>query len=152
MRLHGKARALMRRVETVRCERTCWPYCGIVPASRDELERIRTFCEANGLPFIDLRAVRHERDAKIAAALRANDAAAIMVRGVGLCPYLTDDFACSIYPARPVICRLWGAVEELPCAHGCAPEGGRLDVDDTNLLVAALKATGWWELRKVTPI
>ena len=29
---------------------------------------------------------------------------------------------CSIYAQRPMICRLWGVTEEMPCPHGCIPE------------------------------
>ena len=39
------------------------------------------------------------------------------------CPYLTTDEAgrCSIYEARPAICRLWGIVDTplMRCPHGC---------------------------------
>lgn len=30
------------------------------------------------------------------------------------CPYLQDD-RCSIYPVRPIVCRLQGNIPELPC-------------------------------------
>lgn len=29
---------------------------------------------------------------------------------------------CTIYDIRPLICRLWGLVEDLRCPHGCVPE------------------------------
>lgn len=29
---------------------------------------------------------------------------------------------CSVYENRPLICRLWGAVEEMRCPFGCVPE------------------------------
>lgn len=32
------------------------------------------------------------------------------------CPYLENN-RCSIYPVRPVICRLQGTIPELPCKH-----------------------------------
>jgi len=32
------------------------------------------------------------------------------------CPYLMDD-RCSIYPVRPIVCRLQGTTEDLPCKH-----------------------------------
>jgi len=41
-----------------------------------------------------------------------------------LCPFLdrrTD--LCLIYPARPLICRLFGHVAWLPCPRGMVPEG-----------------------------
>lgn len=38
------------------------------------------------------------------------------------CPLLTADKKCSVYHIRPMICRLWGIVERMPCHHGCVPE------------------------------
>lgn len=32
------------------------------------------------------------------------------------CPYLKND-RCSIYPVRPIVCRLQGNVPDLPCKH-----------------------------------
>jgi Fe-S-cluster containining protein len=32
------------------------------------------------------------------------------------CPYLKND-RCSIYEVRPIVCRLQGTVDELPCKH-----------------------------------
>lgn len=37
------------------------------------------------------------------------------------CPVLFDG-KCQAYEARPIICRLWGAVEEMACPHGCRPD------------------------------
>lgn len=44
------------------------------------------------------------------------------------CPALVDG-RCSVYEIRPTVCRLWGAVEDMPCPYGCEPEGGRLSRD-----------------------
>lgn len=41
------------------------------------------------------------------------------------CPALTLLGLCSIYPIRPMICRLWGAWELMPCNIGCRPKDGR---------------------------
>jgi len=37
------------------------------------------------------------------------------------CPYLEEGM-CSIYERRPLICRLWGAMQILACPHGCLPD------------------------------
>jgi len=44
------------------------------------------------------------------------------------CPLLTQDGKCSIYQSRPLICRLWGAVDHpmMRCPHGCKPRAGLL--------------------------
>jgi len=50
------------------------------------------------------------------------------------CPALVAG-RCSVYEVRPMVCRLWGAVEGMPCPYGCAPAGGLLaDVDGQRLL------------------
>ena len=36
------------------------------------------------------------------------------------CPYLENN-RCSIYPVRPLICRLQGTIPELPCHQGISP-------------------------------
>lgn len=28
---------------------------------------------------------------------------------------------CASYEDRPMVCRLWGSVPEMPCPHGCKP-------------------------------
>jgi Fe-S-cluster containining protein len=38
------------------------------------------------------------------------------------CPALGDDGRCRVYDARPIVCRLYGSVDELRCEHGCRPE------------------------------
>jgi Fe-S-cluster containining protein len=40
------------------------------------------------------------------------------------CDALTGDKRCAVYELRPLICRIWGAVESMPCVYGCVPEGG----------------------------
>lgn len=42
------------------------------------------------------------------------------------CPLLTEAGQCSVYDVRPLICRLWGSAEGMPCPFGCEPDGGRL--------------------------
>ncbi|MBU0497664.1 MAG: YkgJ family cysteine cluster protein [Candidatus Thermoplasmatota archaeon] len=36
------------------------------------------------------------------------------------CPYLEKN-RCSIYPVRPLVCRLQGTIPELPCPHNTTP-------------------------------
>lgn len=39
-----------------------------------------------------------------------------------LCHKLDGMGRCTIYNRRPLICRLWGVAEEMPCPFGCVPE------------------------------
>lgn len=36
------------------------------------------------------------------------------------CPYASAS-GCAIYDKRPLICRLFGTTDDLPCPHGCRP-------------------------------
>ena len=50
---------------------------------------------------------------------------------------------CSVYDVRPMVCRLWGVVEAMPCPFGCVPEGGRLSNEEgMRLMKAAVDAGG----------
>jgi len=36
-------------------------------------------------------------------------------RADGRCAYLGADFRCAVYRDRPLVCRLYGMIDELPC-------------------------------------
>lgn len=53
------------------------------------------------------------------------------------CSALVDG-RCSAYESRPLICRLWGASEAMPCHHGCEiidNDGKPLTADECSILV-----------------
>ncbi len=37
------------------------------------------------------------------------------------CAWLGKDGRCSTYETRPLVCRLFGAVQRMECPHGCRP-------------------------------
>lgn len=39
------------------------------------------------------------------------------------CPALSILGRCRVYTLRPLICRLWGLMDWLPCTYGCIPNG-----------------------------
>jgi uncharacterized protein len=49
------------------------------------------------------------------------------------CPLLKRG-RCTVYATRPMICRLWGVVESMPCVWGCRPER-YLTVDEADSLM-----------------
>lgn len=59
------------------------------------------------------------------------------------CPALQDG-QCSVYDVRPMICRVWGASEDLVCPYGCRPEPGRrrLTSAETLALLDAARTAG----------
>lgn len=58
------------------------------------------------------------------------------------CPFLNPDGKCSVYAARPVICRLWGAVKAMRCPFGCVPKRWLTDDESSNLLERAMRIGG----------
>jgi hypothetical protein len=62
----------------------------------------------------------------------------IVSTGDYTCPALQEG-RCQVYEVRPMICRVWGASDELPCPHGCRPASGRLTGPQTRRLVDASK-------------
>lgn len=59
------------------------------------------------------------------------------------CPALTMLKQCSVYEVRPLICRIWGAVNTMRCGYGCEPDGGYLtDHDAMRLLAEVAELSG----------
>lgn len=75
------------------CKGLCSDSCGPIPVSSLE------------------RSILEERTGK---ELRAD--------GPGFDCALLRNGLCTAYAVRPLVCRIWGAVEGLPCGHGCEPE------------------------------
>lgn len=45
-----------------------------------------------------------------------------VVNSKNVCPMLNRSTGqCSVYHIRPLVCRLWGVVESMPCKFGCVP-------------------------------
>lgn len=77
----------------VDCKGLCSDSCGPIPVSSLE------------------RALLEERTGKT-----------LQPEGAGLTCSLLTNGLCGAYAIRPLVCRIWGAAEGLPCVHGCKPE------------------------------
>lgn len=62
--------------------------------------------------------------------------------GMATCPALTILNRCAVHPDRPVVCRLWGIVDSLPCPHGCRPATTLTDRHGYDLLAQAADIDG----------
>ena len=101
------------------CDGRCWISCGPVDMSDRERARIR------------------EAGYKITPA-----AEAVLKVETYWCEALTEDHRCAVYERRPLICRIWGAAEELKCPYGCVPEGGFLSNAEVDGLLTEAERIG----------
>lgn len=53
------------------------------------------------------------------------------------CPHLGLDGRCTAYEARPIICRVFGAVRALACPWGCKPDRWMSDAEVAELMLEA---------------
>jgi uncharacterized protein len=110
--------ALYARIPKIDCKQKCQVYCGAVvqlgaytEAERPEIER--AVSDADSVPRADASPLE--------------------------CKALDAGGLCTIYAARPAICRFFGVVEGLTCPHGCEPER-MLSQAEMREILAALEA------------
>lgn len=97
--------AVYAAIPDVRCKGLCHRACGPIDMSEAEHARIT---ERHGSAPTVLALQDPERFTLLPNAMT--------------CSKLVDK-RCSIYADRPLVCRLYGAVRELRCPHGCTPDG-----------------------------
>ena len=78
------------------CE-NCGECCGPVPLSKDEIKKIQNYLDVNEYP----RSVIERFHPPLECIFRDNEAR-----------------KCSIYPVRPLICRLFGVAQGMNCPKG----------------------------------
>lgn len=111
------------------CDGRCWTSCGPVGMSDRENQRIRK------------------------AGIRITPYRQAMARVERYwCEALTGDKRCAVYDMRPLVCRLWGAVEGMPCVYGCRPEGGYLSDAEGYRLIAESMRIGNGEPASAVPV
>ncbi|MDO9163945.1 MAG: YkgJ family cysteine cluster protein [Methylococcaceae bacterium] len=87
-----KIRFFRERIPTFECKQGCHDCCGPVTASSEEMARFP---------------VKSDEEHEVALA-EYN------------CPYLGDN-GCQVYDERPLICRLFGTTQRLPCPNDKRP-------------------------------
>lgn len=60
--------------------------------------------------------------------------------GLNLTCSSLENGKCAIYEARPLVCRVYGAVREMRCPYGCAPKGGFMASRDARKLFKRAEA------------
>lgn len=100
------------KVPNIGCQGLCQKSCGPIGMSQKEVDRI---AKNHG------RTVTYDPDTLA-------------------CSELDDEGRCGIYDDRPLICRLWGVAEEMPCVYGCVPERTLSKAEGFALLASAAKS------------
>jgi Fe-S-cluster containining protein len=117
-----KLEALYKRIPELDCKGLCHPSCTIVPASKIEIKRAKSRMGGKN-PF------------NPATALKQLQAGANKIPSCGA----LKDNKCSIYTARPAICRLYGAAEGLECPFGCEPKKPKLSRQEAYSIIREIR-------------
>lgn len=112
------------QVPDARCKGLCEEACGPLPMTVEEGRRLRR--AGHPIPHEEVAMVR------------------LIESGSYSCPALVDG-RCSVYEIRPLICRLYGAIENMRCEHGCIPLTGLLTHEQASELISAVTVIGGGE-------
>jgi hypothetical protein len=107
-RQDAKLQALYEQIPRIDCQGLCHDSCGPIETSIRERTRIE-----------------QESGKQLTCGVKAS------------CTMLDKDRRCSVYAIRPMICRLWGVVESMPCPYGCKPERYLSDAESYRLIAEA---------------
>jgi hypothetical protein len=105
---------LYRQLPKVQCQGKCQEACGPIACSSAEAEIMRRH-SGRELSF----------DAR-----------------TGRCNYLNEGGRCDVYEVRPLVCRIFGTSEKLPCIWGCKPAAPLMSELQEGQLFALVLAVG----------
>lgn len=130
MNTDERLKALYDRMPKVECKGLCWNACGPIDMSVAERQKITDL----GVEIPEWTQERHN---------------AWTHRNENLyCPALSFNahngkMGCTVYEARPLICRAWGVGEgDMACPHGCETTGRLSPTELLELLVESFEIGG----------
>lgn len=106
--MYADLERLYAKLPSVACRGLCHDQCTSIGMSAAEAYRVKA---ATGISYPWLR-----RSREIIHGLRQPEP----------CPLLKDG-RCTAYQVRPFVCRIYGAVADLPCPHGCEITPGEVN-------------------------
>ncbi len=102
---YRKLDKIYAKLPEIECKGLCHPSCTIIPAEKIEIKRARERMGGKN-PFC------------VPKELAITPSNELLIPS---CPALKDK-RCSIYNARPLVCRAYGVAEGLLCPFGCVPK------------------------------
>jgi Fe-S-cluster containining protein len=78
------------KLPVMRCDSGCGDCCGLAPVTDQEYKHVVEYAQQNGITPLE--------------------------QGV-TCPFYQKG-TCQVYPVRPLVCRIFGHTEKLPCSRG----------------------------------
>jgi hypothetical protein len=116
--------ALYAELPRLPCKGKCWHSCGPVLMAPGERERIRRVGD------VRIPTYPPERHGQLMT-----------------CPAL-ESHRCTVHPARPMMCRLWGIAEWMRCPFGCKPEGGWMSREEAELFFFRTYLIAGWPVEQ----
>ena len=114
--------AVYAQVPAIECRGQCWDSCGPIELTRTERRRIAA---GSGVEIADRLPLHLPGGGEVA------------------CAALTFPLRrCGVYELRPLICRLWGVLDGMPCTYGCVPERYLTMAEGYELLARAADLDG----------
>ena len=119
-----KLNDIYAKLPGVLCKGLCHESCGVVPIAPVEREAMAAFTGRKVKVMPDVVINLHAKH----RVLRPKDSDDLT------CPYLKQK-RCSIHPARPLVCRMYGVVEGMPCPHGCVSSTKPLSDEEAHVII-----------------
>lgn len=95
------------------------------------------------LPTIDCR-LRCQDSCRDVPLLADEQARLDLPTPFDVCPKLSALGTCTVHDDRPLMCRLWAVVENMPCPHGCTPTRTLTVTEGAAVVDEAERIAGGW--------
>jgi Fe-S-cluster containining protein len=112
------------KLPSVMCKGLCHASCGVVPIAPAEREAMAKHTGRRVKVMQDVVINLHAKH----RVLRPKDPSDLT------CPYLVRN-RCSVHPARPLVCRMYGVVTGMPCPHGCVASSAPLTDEQAHVII-----------------
>lgn len=141
--------AVLRAVDTlyaalprVECQRKCQACCSPVGDLMTAFERDRIIARTGKAPNVLKLGFFHDPETgePILTSFPTKEEAEALK-----CNMLGADGSCTVYDIRPVICRIWGVSDKMPCDFGCKGSGEVPDAECVKLVLETKKITRDYE-------